>query len=94
MFSPSSSTQTLTVGASSVSCPIDPSDSVVSLLAVGNAVVFVRIGAGPQTATATDYPILQNVPTVIPAYSGADTLAAISSSAGTETLYVTTGHDV
>jgi len=65
---------------------------VVSLLAVGNAVVFVRIGAGPQTATITDYPILQ--PTLLPAYSGADTLAAISPGAGTVTLYVTTGHDV
>ena len=94
MFSPSSgSTQTVAVGATSASVSIDPQDTVLQLLNVGTAVVFIRMGRGAQTATVTDYPVLNGAVTEIAAFSGADTVAVISAAGG-ETLYVTTGNNV
>jgi len=97
MFSPRSVTQSALVGNTSVSFSIDPNDPLVHLLLLGGTqtdIVHIRIGAGPQTATAADFPVIEGIAVVIPAYAGADTLAAINPGAGSDTLYVTTGHDV
>lgn len=84
-------TQTVTVGTSSVSVSVNPDASMVRVLAVGNTPVFLRFGTGPQTATASDFPIIPNVAEVINKGVGADTLALISPQGGSDTVYITTG---
>ena|SRR5215472_12702308 len=56
----------------------------------GTFIAFIRWGVGAQTALATDLPIL---PGMAQSFSkgAADTIAAITASGTTTTLYITPG---
>ena len=88
-FSPGQGT-VINVSTVSASGAVTPDAPSLQLIAVGSVPVFVRWGAGPQTAVATDYPVIPNVPVVISKSSGTGTVAAICAS-GTATLYAIPG---
>ena len=88
-------TQNLTLAATSASLTVDsdaPSVRVVLSSASANALGFVRVGTGAQTATTSDFPVTANWPVIIMKGVGANTVAAIANTAGVGgVLYVTTG---
>jgi hypothetical protein len=81
--------QVLTPAAASASVSIDPQAKSVRLVNAGEAICHVRIGAGAQTATTADLPVLPGSEIVVSKGDGDDTLAHISAT-GT-TLHVQTG---
>lgn len=81
--------QVLSPAAASASVPIDPVAKSVRLVNAGAAICHVRIGAGVQTATTADLPVLPNSSVVVQKGDGEGTLAYISAT-GT-TLHVQTG---
>lgn len=85
-------TQSIAVAATSASVTVNAFSSTLRLYNVGNDLVFVRIGQGPQTATLTDFPVVPNVPAFLAKPPGFDTVAAIKAAGGsTDTLYITPG---
>lgn len=81
--------QVTTPAASSASVSIDADAKSVRLVNAGANICHVRIGAGAQTATTADTPVLPNSALIVQKQMGDDTLAHISAS-GT-TLHVQTG---
>lgn len=82
--------QVLTPAAASASASIDPVAKSVRLVNSGTTnICHVRIGAGAQTATVADLPVLPGQSIIVSKGDGEDTLAHISAS-GT-TLHVQTG---
>jgi hypothetical protein len=84
------STVTLAVSAVSASVAISRVSRQLEIQNAGDAIAFCRWGIGAQTAVVTDYPVLPGQSKTITIESGNDTFAAITS-AGTTTLYITSG---
>lgn len=82
--------QVVTPGAASASIAIDAQAKAVRLVNSGAAnICHVRIGAGAQTATTADLPVLPGESIIVSKGDGENTLAYISA-VGT-TLHVQTG---
>ena len=79
----------LTPAASSASVSIDKDAKALRLVNSGANICHVRIGAGTQTATVADTPVLSGESLIVTKSLHADTLAHISAS-GT-TLHVQAG---
>lgn len=83
------SNQVTTPGASSASVSVNPNAKSVRFVNSGANICHVRMGAGAQTATTADTPVLPGSALVLQKQMGDDTVAHISA-AGT-TLHVQTG---
>ena len=101
VFRPSTgTTKTLSASSSSSSVTFDAKDVQSSTNACGHQVirvynaglvtVFCRWGAGAQTATTSDMPVVPGVVEVFSKAPGDDTFAGITAS-GTATVYTTCG---
>jgi hypothetical protein len=89
-FSPQrGNNQTATAGAASASISITVGAKSVRVVNAGANVAFVRIGAGAQTATTADTPVLAGSAIVLTKADYEDTLAHISAAGST--LYVQCG---
>ncbi len=83
--------QILTTSGSSQSVNIDPAAKSVRLVNAGATnPCHVRIGAGAQTVTTADLPLLAGDSIVVQKAEGEDTLAYIQSG-GATTLHAQTG---
>lgn len=83
------SNQIVTPAAASASVSVNPLNKSVRLANSGSNICHVRIGAGAQTATTADTPVLSGQTVIFTKGDGPDTVAYISA-AGT-TLHITTG---
>ncbi len=90
-FRPGAATQTINVNATSQSVTLPGALPQVELQNDGASACFVRVGASPQTAVTTDYPILPGQSKIITVETQAGVLAAVCAAGGTATLYVTPG---
>lgn len=90
-FRPGAATQTISVTATSQSITLPTATPQIEVQNDGSSVCFVRVGASPQTAVTTDYPILPGQSKIITCDTQAGVLAAVCGSNGTATLYVTPG---
>jgi hypothetical protein len=81
--------QVTTPAAASASVAVDAQSKSVRVVNSGANICHVRIGAGAQTATTADTPVLSGGSVVLAKATGDNTLAHISA-AGT-TLHIQTG---
>jgi hypothetical protein len=83
-------TATLAVTTTSANVAISGAGNQIEIQNAGGVTVFCRWGVGAQTAVATDYPVLAGHSKVVTMGVGNTNFAAICS-AGTSTVYITTG---
>ena len=81
---------TLTANTVSTSVSVRSSTHNVRLVNDGTHTVFFRIGAGAQTATIADMPLLADDSIVVYKGVGADTVACISPD-GSNLVYIQAG---
>jgi hypothetical protein len=93
-FSPGQ-TQEFVLAATSASLTLNADAPQIYVLlnsANAAALAFIRIGTGPQTATASDFAIPPNIPMILTKGVGANTIAAMANAPGAGgLLFVTTG---
>lgn len=89
LFTPGA-TVSISATSTSGSASVTAANNSVRVDNLGPNKVFIRWGAGAQTAVTTDMPV-PNGATEIFDKGRADTLAAICASGETATLYVTSG---
>lgn len=89
-FSPGvGANQEVTPNSTSASVSVNRQAKALLLVNAGNHICHVRVGTGPQTATAADLPVRANSHIIIRKADGADTVAYVSAN-GT-TLHIQTG---
>jgi hypothetical protein len=82
--------QIVSAGAASANVAIDAQAKQVILTNQSVNPIYVRVGAGTQTATTADYPVPPNSQVVISKGDGDNNLAHIAP-AGASTLHLMTG---
>lgn len=83
--------QAVTTGAVSASVAIDPVAKSVRIVNFdATNAVFIRIGEGPQAASAADLPVRANSEIIVQKGDGEGTIAYISA-AGTPVIHIQTG---
>lgn len=83
-------TTSITGTTTSASASVDGSAATIRLYNASAVDVFVRWGKGTQTAVVTDMPIAPGS-TECFTKGDADTIAAITASGSSNTLYITVG---